>query len=536
MIRRKPSGAPSHNMLLHDLVQVSRQVSGTASRSDKVRLLAGLLKRVAPSDRAIAIGLLSGELRQGRIGLGPATAFAAVPNTAVPLPVLTLAVVDAAFDRIARATGVGSATERARLVGDLLASATADEQDFLLRALLGELRQGALAGLMVEALGQAGEIPADEVRRALMMTGDLGAVACLALAEGQVGLRRLAIQLFRPLKPMLAHPARDVAEALSQFGKAAFEYKLDGARIQVHKLGQEVRVFSRQLNPVTDAVPEIVEAVRMLPLGSAILDGEAVALRRDGTAHPFQITMRRFGRKLDVEALRRDLPLRAFFFDCLYLDGEPVLDRPAADRFAALASILPAELLIPRLVSDRQAEAERFLREAIDRGHEGIMAKALAATYEAGARGRAWLKIKQAVTLDLVVLAAEWGHGRRRGWLSNLHLGARDPETGGFVMLGKTFKGMTDDMLAWQTNALKELAVAGDARTVQVRPGLVVEVAFNEVQASPRYPGGLALRFARVKRYRPEKRPDQADTIETVRRLYEQRYAAEESDRDAVGD
>jgi DNA ligase-1 len=514
-------------MLLYDVVEVSRRVGDTASRSDKVRVLAGLLRRIGPSDVATAVGLLSGEVRQGRIGLGPTTVFAAVPKTAAPHPVLTLAAVDTAFDRIAGATGAGSAAERTRLMGDLLASATADEQQFLLRATLGELRQGALGGLMVEALAQAGGIPAGELRRALMMSGDMGAVARIVLGEGEPGLRRLAVQLFRPLKPMLAQAAQDVAEALSLLGKAAFEYKLDGARIQVHKQGPKVHVFSRQLNRVTDAVPEIVEALRILPLRDAILDGEALALRRDGTPQPFQVTMRRFGRKLDVEALRGSLPLRAFFFDCLYLDGEPLLDRPAADRFAALASVLPGELLIPRRVSGVAAEAEAFLREAIDRGHEGIMAKAFAATYEAGARGRAWLKIKPAVTLDLVVLAAEWGHGRRRGWLSNLHLGARDSETGNFVMLGKTFKGMTDDMLAWQTTALKQLIVAGDAHLVRVRPELVVEIAFNDVQASPRYPGGLALRFARVKRYRPDKASDEADTIETVRRLYEQRYSAE---------
>jgi DNA ligase 1 len=515
-------------MRLDDIVQISRQVGDTAGRSDKVRLLAGLLGRLRPDDVAIVVGLLCGDLRQGRIGLGPVTAFAAAPQTASSVARLTVAEVDGIFDRLARTTGAGSSAERARLLSELLARATAREQDFLLRAVLGELRQGALAGLMVEAIAQAAEIPASEVRRALMVSGDLGGVARLALGEGEAGLHRLAVRLFRPLKPMLAQTARDVCDALAQLGTAAFEYKLDGARIQVHKKGEEVRVFSRRLNPVTDAVPEIVEAVRILPIRSAILDGEALALRRDGTPQPFQVTMRRLGRTLDVETLRQTVPLHAFFFDCLYRDDAPLLDRPAAERFAVLASLLPEQLLIPRRVTGAPHEAEAFLRQALDRGHEGIMAKALGAPYEAGARGGTWLKIKPAITLDLVVLAAEWGHGRRRGWLSNLHLGARDPSSGGFVMLGKTFKGMTDAMLAWQTNELKKLAVSSDAYAVHVRPELVVEIAFNDIQASPRYPGGLALRFARVKRYRPDKTAGEADTIATVRRLYEQRYAEQQ--------
>jgi DNA ligase 1 len=520
-------------MLLIDIVRVSGQVGGTASRLEKVRLLAGLLKRIAPDDVATAIALLCGELRQGRIGLGPATAFAAVPPTAAPLPALTLAEVDAAFDQIARAVGAGSSAARGRLIGELLAGATADEQDFLLRAMLGEVRQGALAGLMVEALAQAAEIPAGEVRRALTVSGDLAAVARLALGQGRAGLAGLAVQLFRPLKPMLAQTVADVTVALSQLGTAALEHKLDGARIQVHKQGEEVRVFSRELNLVTEAVPEIVEVTRILPVRNAILDGEALVLREDGAPLPFQTTMRRFGRKFEVERLRQSLPLRAFFFDCMYLDGEPLVDRPAAERFAALMSSLPQELLIPRRLAGTPGEGEAFLREAIERGHEGIMAKALDAPYEAGARGRAWLKIKPAVTLDLVVLAAEWGHGRRRGWLSNLHLGARDPSTGGFVMLGKTFKGLTDEMLAWQTSELKKLATATNTYMVQVEPKLVAEIAFNDIQASPRYPASLALRFARVKRYRPDKTPKDADTIETVRTLYEQRYASEQRARSA---
>jgi DNA ligase-1 len=320
---------------------------------------------------------------------------------------------------------------------------------------------------------------------------------------------------------MLASPAEDVAEALGELGEAALEWKLDGGRIQVHKAGGDVRVFTRRLNDVTAALPEIVEAVRALPARELILDGEALALHPDGRPRPFQVTMQRFGRRLDVEALRAELPLRPFFFDCLYADGGSLLDRPGAERFAALAERAPSALVVPRLVTSDVASAEAFLRDALARGHEGAMAKSLGAPYAAGARGREWLKLKPAHTLDLVVLAAEWGHGRRRGWLSNLHLGARDAASGGFVMVGKTFKGLTDELLAWQTRRLLELEVARDAWTVRVRPEVVVEVAVGGVQASPQYPGGVALRFARVKRYRPDKRPEDADTLAALAALRE---------------
>jgi DNA ligase 1 len=338
------------------------------------------------------------------------------------------------------------------------------------------------------------------------------------LADGHGGLHQFAVRLFQPLLPMLAGTAENEVEALAELGEAMLEYKLDGARVQIHKSGDEVRVYSRRLNEVTPAVPELVEVVRGLAAREAILEGEAIALRPDGAPHPFQVTMRRFGRRLQVEQVRETLPLTLFLFDLLQLDGEPVLDRPLAERAAALSELVPAALLVPRMVTASPAEAGEFLRSALDRGHEGIMAKALDAPYEAGHRGRRWLKVKPVRTLDLVVLAAEWGHGRRRGWLSNLHLGARDGDR--FVMLGKTFKGMTDEMLAWQTERLQELAVAGDGHVVQVRPELVVEVAFNDLQASPQYPGGLALRFARIKGYRPDKQASDADTMETLREIY----------------
>jgi DNA ligase-1 len=375
-------------------------------------------------------------------------------------------------------------------------------------------------GLMLEAVARAARMPPQEVRRARMMAGDLPTVARAALTKDSTALAGFAAQLFRPLHPMLAGSADAPELALAELGEAALEYKLDGARIQVHKSGEQVAVYSRRLNDVTAAVPELVEAVRALPARELILDGEVIALREHGTPYPFQVTMSRFGRRLNIARMRRELPLTPFFFDLLYLDGAALIDEAGSRRLSALTELAPDSMLVPRLVTASVAEAERFLQSALEQGHEGIMAKALDATYEAGHRGRHWLKVKPANTLDLVVLAAEWGHGRRQGWLSNLHLGARNPADGGFVMLGKTFKGMTDQMLQWQTEKLLELEVARDGITVHVRPELVVEVAFNEVQRSTQYPGGVALRFARVKRYRTDKTADQADTIETVQQLY----------------
>lgn len=507
-------------MLLDDIVQTSRRVAATNGRLEKIRLLADCLRRLSPSEVTIGVAHLTGELRQGRIGLGPAAVGAARSGAAAGAPTLTLAEVDAAFEGIASTSGAGSAGQRVRLLRDLLNRGTTDERDFLVRLVFGELRQGAMAGVLVEAVARAAGVPAATIRRSLLFSGDLGAVAHAALTAGAPALAGFGIVLFRPLEPMLAQTAEDVDDALARLGDAAFEYKLDGARVQVHKAGSDVRVFTRRLNDVTASAPELVEAVRALPAGELVLDGEALALRRDGGPYPFQVTMRRFGRKLDVETMRRELPLAAYYFDCLFLDGETLIDRPAGERFAALAGVVPGRMVTPRLVTAESAAAARFLESARAAGHEGLVAKALAAPYDAGRRGASWLKLKPAHTLDLVVLAAEWGHGRRSGWLSNLHLGARDPENGGFVMLGKTFKGMTDELLAWQTRALQGIAVSRDTHTVCVRPELVVEVAFDGIQASPRYPGGLALRFARLKRYRPDKRVEDADTIATVRALY----------------
>jgi DNA ligase-1 len=516
--------------LLADLVQASSAVAQTASRLAKRDAIAACLRAAAADGEIeIAVAFLSGEMRTGRLGVGYATLGGLGGEAAAPEASLTLGDVDSALEAIAATTGRGSAAQRAQQLARLFGRATRAEQQFLVRLLAGELRQGALEGVMIEAVAAAAGVADSEVRRAAMFAGDLGAVARAALAEGTPGLARFSIAIQRPLQPMLAQSAVDVADALERLGTAAFEWKLDGARVQVHKAGEAVRVFTRRLNEVTDAVPEVVEAVRQLPARELILDGEAIALAPGGAPRPFQVTMRRFGRKLDVAAMRAELPLSAFFFDCLQLDGDSLVDRPARERFAALDDALPADLRVSRRITGDLAQAEAFYRDALAHGHEGVMAKALDAPYEAGRRGAGWLKVKRARTLDLVVLAAEWGHGRRRGWLSNLHLGARDPAAGGFVMLGKTFKGLTDELLEWQTRELAAREVARDDDTVYVRPELVVEIAFNDLQASPQYPGGLALRFARVKAYRPDKRAQDADTIETVRRWYAEQTARAEA-------
>ena len=507
-------------MRLSDVVGTSGQVARASGRLEKVALLAALLRRLEPDEIEIAGAFLCGNLRQAKLGVGFAGVQAAAPDSAAASPTLTLSEVDAAFARVAGVAGKGSVGEKLRLVRELLARATRDEQRFLVSLVVGELRQGALEGLVVEAVAQAAGVPAERVRRAVMAAGDLPSVAKAALLEGDAGLSRFAIHLFRPALPMLADSADDARDALARLGEAALEFKLDGARIQVHKSGDDVRIYSRRLNEVTGAVPELVEVVRALPARELILDGEAIALQPGGTPHPFQTTMRRFGRKLDVDRLRQELPLVPFFFDILYLDGDSLLDEPQQRRFETLIEVLPGGIVIPRTVTGSGDTAQDFLDTALARGHEGIMAKARDAPYEAGNRGQRWLKVKPARTLDLAVLAAEWGHGRRRGWLSNLHLGARDTEGGGFVMLGKTFKGMTDEMLEWQTIRLLQLEISRDDYTVYVRPELVVEVAFNDVQASPQYPGGVALRFARVKRYRTDKTADQADTIAAVQAIF----------------
>jgi DNA ligase-1 len=512
------------------LVETSRRVAETSGRLEKIGHLAALLSSLSPEEIEVAVAFLSGSYRQQRLNVGYAALQAATEGNSADQPSLEISEVDTMFERIAGVSaGKGSNAERQRLLRELLSRATREEQDFIFRLVIGELRQGAVEGLMLEAVARAAKVPAEQVRRARMMVGDLPKVARAAISGDAAELAGFSTQLFRPVHPMLAGSADDESVAIAELGQAMLEYKLDGARIQVHKGGDQVAIYSRRLNDVTAAVPELVEAVRALPARDLILDGEVIALRANASPHPFQTTMSRFGKKLEVARARSEVPLTPFFFDLLYLDGGSLMDEPANSRLAALADAIPPAMLVPRSVTSSPVAAQEFLQRSLQAGHEGIMAKSLDGTYEAGRRGRRWLKIKPANTLDLVVLAAEWGHGRRQGWLSNLHLGARDPGSGGFVMLGKTFKGMTDEMLGWQTRKLLELEVARDGITVYVRPELVVETAFNEVQASTQYPGGVALRFARIKRYRTDKTANEADTIGTVHELYRRMTGLEAS-------
>jgi DNA ligase-1 len=505
-------------MLLASLVETSSRVRETTKRLEKTELIASLLRQLAPEEAEIAVSFLSGLTRQGKLGVGYAGISAAVGSHAETRS-LTILDVDRRLEELTKVSGAGSERRRRELLLNLFSRATREEADFLKRLMVGELRQGALEGVMLDAIAKASGLPPDRVRRAAMMAGSLPAIAEAVFEHGEQGLSQFDLQLFRPVQPMLAGTADDVAEALGELGEPALEYKFDGARIQVHKSGDQVGIYSRQLNEVGDAIPEVVEAVRALPARDLILDGEVLSLDPLGRPQPFQITMRRFGRKLDVERMRAELPMTPFWFDLLYLDGSPLLDQPQAARFSELQRLSPPEAVVPHLVTANPEAAEDFLHQALGRGHEGVMAKARDSAYAAGARGQSWLKIKRANTLDLVILAAEWGNGRRQGFLSNLHLGARDTEKGGFAMLGKTFKGLTDEMLRWQTTELLKLEVARDNYTVYVEPQIVVEIAFNEIQVSSRYKSGLALRFARVKRYRTDKQAADSDTFQTVQKM-----------------
>jgi ATP-dependent DNA ligase I len=505
-------------VLLQEIAETSAAVGHTPARLGKIDRLAACLRRLAPEEVGIAVAYLSGELRQRQIGVG----YASLRDLPPPAETasLTLTEVDAVLGLVGDLSGPGSQAGRRQALAELTGRATATEQHFLLRLLLGDLRQGALEGVMVEAVARAAGVPAAEVRRALMLRGDLGPVAEAALAEGSAGLAAFRLQVGRAVQPMLAQTADGIQAALERISPAAVEWKLDGVRAQIHRQGGDVRVFTRSLDDITSRVPELVERTLALPVHAAVLDGEAIALREDGRPHPFQVTAGRLGSRIDVERLRASLPLTLLVFDVLHLDGEDLLDLPGAERHAALAAAVPEALRMPRLVTDDVDAAGTFLDGALALGHEGVVVKSLDTPYEAGRRGAGWIKVKPRHTLDLVVLAVEWGHGRRRGYLSNLHLGALDPASGGFVMLGKTFKGLTDEMLAWQTARFLELEQRRDDWTVHVRPEQVVEVAFDGVQASPRYPGGVALRFARVLRYRSDKRAADADTIDMVRSIH----------------
>ncbi|MEM7311308.1 MAG: ATP-dependent DNA ligase [Planctomycetota bacterium] len=505
-------------MKLSRLVRTSAEVAGTRSRKAKIALLAELLVELEGDDVEIGVAFLSGELRQGKVGVGWALVRDARPDEAAAAASLALADVDAACTELQSISGAGSKARRTERLRALFAAAAEDEQAFLGKLMVGELRQGALEGILLEGVAAAAGLDAARVRRAAMLGGSLRDVATAAMTAGEAGLDRFALEVLRPLQPMLAGTGASAAEVLGKLGRAAFEWKLDGARLQVHRRGDVVRAFTRRLHDVTRAVPEVVETVAAFDAQELILDGEVIAFAPDGRPQPFQVTMSRFGRKLNVDEQRARTPLTPVFFDALLVDGVELLDLPGEQRWEALARLVPEELRVQRMVTGDADEAEAFFAEALDRGHEGLVAKALDAGYEAGRRGAKWLKLKPAHTLDLVVLAAEWGSGRREGWLSNLHLGARDP-AGGFVMLGKTFKGMTDETLKRQTAELLAIETRREDYVVHVRPEKVVEIAFDGIQASPHYPGGVALRFARLKRYRDDKTAAEADTIDAVRAL-----------------
>ncbi len=504
--------------LVADVAAASADVGATSSRLAKAARIADLLHLSDPADIATVVSWLAGELPQRQIGVGWA-ALRSLPDPA-ETPSLAVGDVDAAFTEIGVTSGAGSQARRKALLAGIFAAATHGEQEFLRKLLGGELRQGALLGVMSEAIAKAADVPAAEIRRAAMLGGELSTVAAAALTGGRAALAEFALQVMRPVGPMLAQTATSVADALDRLGgEAVFEAKLDGARVQLHRHGDDVAIFTRSLDEVTSRLPELVEAVRALPVTSLVADGEAIALREDGRPHRFQVTASRFGTRAD--AVDR-LPLSVFVFDVLHVDGTDLLDAPTSERLAVLDRIVPEHQRVDRLVTADAGAAADFLQRTLAAGHEGVMAKALSSPYEAGRRGAGWLKVKPVHTLDLVVLAVEWGSGRRRGKLSNIHLGARAAD-GGFVMLGKTFKGMTDAMLDWQTSRFLELADGPtDGYVVRVRPEQVVEIAFDGLQGSTRYPGGMALRFARVVRYREDKRADEADTIDTVRAFYDE--------------
>jgi DNA ligase-1 len=496
--------------LLADVVTASRDLTETSSRSEKVAILAELLARLDPSEVAVAVGFLAGVPRQGRVGIGYSTIYG-IERASAREASLTIDDLDRAIEAVQGMAGSGSAARRKQILGELLGRATDHEADFLRRLFTGELRQGALAGLMVDAIAKAAAVPGELARRALMLSGDITRTAEVALAQGEHGLRAVRFEIFRPILPMLASTAASVPEAVGSFDRASVEWKLDGVRIQIHRRDEEIRIYTRNLNDITHTLPGIVGAVRRLPLSQAVFDGEALWMSEHGPAS-FQDTVSQ------IDSVAPPEGIVTFLFDVLHVEGDDLLDTPLGERSAQLARIAP-QLKIPSVITSDHETAQRVLDEALRAGHEGVVVKDAASLYSAGRRGKAWRKVKPVRTYDLVVVGAEWGHGRRQGWLSNLHLGARDPNSGDFVMVGKCFKGLTDELLEWQTKELLARETGRQGIAVLVRPELLVEIALDGVQSSSRYPGGVALRFARVKRYRPDKRAAEADTIDDLRAL-----------------
>ena len=509
-------------MLLADVVAASAAATATRSRLAKTAAVADALRTAGREDAATVAAYLSGVLPQRRIGVSW-RGLSTLPTPATEATA-TVGEVDAALGEVALIAGSGSAAARTTAVSVLFGRLTAPEQDYLRALVTGQVRQGALDGVMLAAIAAAAEVPEAEVRRAVMLAGYAGPVAAAALGGGSEALAEISLEVGRPLRPMLAASAPDIDAAWDQVGDTSqgvvVDGKLDGIRLQAHRDGGDVRLFTRSLYDITDRLPEVVEAVLALPVETVVIDGEAIALDPSGRPRPFQETASRTMSSTGVAELRARVPVTPYFFDLLHVDGDDLLGLPASERFDRLAALVPEASLVPRITAATPDEATAFFDRLVGEGHEGVVVKAPSAPYAAGRRGAGWVKVKPRHTLDLVVLAIEWGSGRRQGWLSNIHLGARDPDTGGFVMLGKTFKGMTDEMLAWQTERFTDLAVDGtDGYVVTVRPEQVVEIAFDGIQTSSRYPGGMALRFARVLRYRDDKTADEADTVETVRAL-----------------
>lgn len=513
------------------LALLLRSLEATRGRREKVKLLAGYLRELEPGEVAPSVLLIVGsifpELDPRTLDVGYATVRRALEGerqaTLMEKP-LTVLEVYRTLSEVAEARGPGSRRAKTNLVRGLISRADPLEAEFLIRILQGEMRVGVDEGMMIEGVAEASGLEPELIRRALMMTGDLGRVARTALEEGERGVRGVDVNIFTPLKPMLAAISYGIEEVLHEHGGVtAFEFKFDGARIQIHRLGGEVRIFSRRLTDVTSSLPDIVELVKdRIGVGELILEGEAVAVGEGGKPLPFQKLMRRFTRTHRVEDMVRRIPLRLHLFDILYIEGRPLMDEPYSERWRILEEVCPRELLAERIVTGDPSEAEAFLRRALEMGHEGLMAKRLDSTYTPGVRGKRWFKIKPAEALDLVIAAADWGYGRRTGWLSNYHLAARSGD--GYLIVGKTFKGLKDEEFDWMTRRLLELKTGETRHTVYVRPEIVVEVEYNEIQRSPHYKSGFALRFARIRRIRVDKPPEEIDTIERVRELYEKQF------------
>jgi DNA ligase-1 len=503
-------------MQFKTLVGTSERVRSTTKKKAKVALIADLLRQARDREIYLAAHYLSGNLPAGKLGIGWRTIQDVITDLKPSPGSVELATLQNYLDDLAKTLGPGSVQQKKKILHELLSSIGEEEITFLIGLFTGEIRQGALEGLVLEAIAEAASLPSAKIRQAHMFSGNIGEVAEVAIEKGARGLDCFGPRLFHPISPMLANPAEGEQEALSRLGEAAWEYKLDGARIQIHKAEDKIKIFTRHLKDVTERLPEVVALTKEFPMQEAIFEGEAIALRENGRPHPFQVTMRRFGRIQEIERMQSELPLSPYFFDLLYLDGQALFKNPYQERIELLTARIPPLFLIPSMITGDATKAREFLQKSMQAGHEGVMAKGLDTSYVAGQRGFHWLKIKPVRTLDLVVLAAEWGHGRRKGWLSNIHLGARDPQSDQFVMLGKTFKGLTDNMLSWMTSKLLELETHRDKYTIYVKPQLVVEIAYSDLQESSRYPGGLALRFARVKAFREDKTPVEADTIQSV--------------------